>query len=356
MTAGVDGHSSASARWKIAVALALAGAVVLGIAVGQALPRVGSTPASYTCQGEASYRGTIVNRSDQGVGDVAVTLSPAPPFIGNGTTVRTNATGNWSAVVPGGCPYDAHVHWQSANDGPLLNVVDNVRATSTVMVDVSSQLVNLNLVAEYPNADNVTVPVNLTAGLVFSVDAVRSGNISLAFLGLTAADYWGANFTIPNPVRFVARTPLALEYLGAQAYRVQDVNGDWAVYVVPTPGGSLALVNVTESLTVAQGIGLSLLESPNPFGSPFVEDSPGGTTDYPFNFSAASHALMGAGASPFGITVDAYLTAPPGGYARIDVTLVNSGPSNVWFVQYQSLADFHWWYCGAGNSPPFSCL
>ncbi len=336
-------------RWKMALTLAIVGAFLLGFSLGGYLSTSQTSHAS-ACTGQRSINGNLVDREMLPLFGVIVVLQPEPPGNGVSATVTSSDTGSWTALVSGGCPYDAAFYWQSADRGPLLAIARDVPSGLDIQLSVASHPEDLVLFAEHPDATNVTITANVTAGVVFSVPAVRFGNVSLGFLPAIGPGEWGANFTLPQDVNFSTNAPEAIEVAGAEVYWVQDAAGDWAVYALPATG-TWNVTDIPENLTVGQGMGLDYLQGLYPYLSIC---SHCGTTQ-PMILGNGAEIWSGTTTPAFNASLQSFISRPAGTSVNAKFSLVNSGPSNNYYVIYQGGADLHVWFCGSGNSVPPYC-
>lgn len=329
-------------RWVPALAIAVAVAVVLGVA-GTALWLTGSqSPVGPTpCAGTATYSGTVTDAAHRGLNGVIVTLSPVALQDGKVTSVPTNDTGGWSATVSGGCAYRASLYWQSSAEGPLLAYVSDLPRSSVVPVNVTEEAVSLVLFREFSHSSNVTISVEISSGVRFSVDARATGNIPLGFLGVNAAGRPGADFALANTMGTTAAVPYAFVYTRAKAFRVADVDGDFVVYVVPTAKGRFQFSEDTEYLAMEEAI----LRAEAADVYPYIQIAGRGISTYWWDFMDGTGVPLVQNASAFGTELRSTFTVGNGSRAKFTVTITNDGASNDCYVMYiESLLEFHLWY------------
>ena len=318
--------------------------MLLALALGRVLPVI---VPSGSCTGQRVFSGIVFDAGNVPLAGVDVVLTPTPPHVGSSAVVRTSAGGTWSALVSGGCPYDAAFYWESAAEGPLVATRTAISDPLNLMVPVSSQVWDLTLFAEHPDVPNVTVMADLGAGAVFQVPAVVSGNLSLGFLPLVAPGERGADFALAGAFNLTTSSPTAVLFLGALVYRVQDTAGNWVVYALPGYGGS-QLTGIQDNLTLAQGTSLAAADGQDPYFE-VCALCRGGFT---MNFTNASGIAVQPNPDVFGVSLNVSLVVPPGATVRVTTVFTSGGDAAAWFVVYRQGADIHAWYCGAGASPP----
>ena len=310
------------------------------------LPGIAPGP-TLSCRGQQVFSGIVFDAGNDPLAGVQVVFTPAPPLAGGSAVVRTSVGGQWSALVSGGCPYDAAFYRQSAEDGPLIAQRTSIPDRLNLSVPVSSQFRDLALFAEHPDADNVTVMADLGAGVVFTLPAVDSGSIPLGFLPVVAPGQRGANFTLSGELNLTASAPAEVLFLGAAVHSVQDIAGGWVVYAPPQYGGA-QLSSTPEDLTPAQGAALAAQQGQDPY----YEVCGLCTGGFRMSFTNESGIAVASNPDVFGVSLNASLAAPPRTAVHVTAVFASGGDSNAWFVVYREGADVHAWYGGTGTSPP----
>ncbi len=308
-------------------------------------------PTSKACAGTATYNGVVKDQAGAALGGVVVSLSAAPPYTGMNATVTTDASGAWSASLSGTCPYQGTLYWQSASQGPRLATVAGLNPTSSLGVNVSRTLVSLQLVKEFPNSAGLNISLHLP-DLTFSVTAFYSGSIPLAFLPRNEVGDYAVNFTMPSWMNASGVAPYSLNYSGAMAYRVQDMNGNWVVYATPAAGGAFSVGNAAEYLNMTQAIADAQANLTNPY----VQVGARSTVTHTWNVTNATHVGTGIVAWAYQVPLEGFFSinnlSNPNVYASAEVPLKNPAGGNICFVVWAPEAiNAHAWYYGAGKCP-----
>jgi hypothetical protein len=338
-----------SAKWASWLAVVIAFAVVVAIAGGALVWLLGSRspggpsgPGGPTaCAGNETYSGTVMDQAHQGRGGVVVVLSPVTPQAGVQAVVPTDGSGSWSATVSGGCAYRAQAFWQSDSTGPLLASVSEVSRTSSISVDVSEEPVSLFLFREFSHSPNVTISLEISRGLRFSVDAVARGSVSLGFLPINAASESGADFAVPESMGASASAgSYALLYRQARAFQVVDIEGDSVVYMVPTPEGRFEFSAATDHVTMDEAIELNLARDIYPF----VQIAGSGISTYWWDVVEGSGIPLAQNATAFGTELPLTFAADDERRAKFTVRIVNPGDDEDCYVMYRESFEFHLWF------------
>jgi hypothetical protein len=224
--------------------------------------------------------------------------------------------------------------------GPWLANVSTLSNGSTIDVSVGREAVSLVLFSESAHDSNVTISVEVSGGVRFSVDAMTYGSIPLGFLDLNAAGRPGANFTVPLPMAMASTGFHALVYTGAEAYRVTDIFGNLLVYVTPSQNGRFAFSNAADSLTMEGAINLDYAANVNPY----VQIAGHHTQTYWWDVTTGSRTPLAQDARAFDMKLPSTFSVAGGAHAKFTIEITNGGASNECYVQYSKFFDFHLWY------------
>jgi hypothetical protein len=342
------------ARTRTILAIVLAVVIIIILAGATAyylsLPPAGPGPSGTACSGTKAYSGTVTNATGVGVPGVVVQLGVAAPNSGVNTTATTGSDGAWSASVSGVCAYNLRYFWQSASAGPRLATHPAAGASSTQTVNVSWQIADLSLLAEFPHDANATVNVTLPQGLAFFVDANTTGSITTAFLPRDATGNPGYNFTVPGLTYLNGTAPFALVYPNATVYAVEDENGNHVTYAVPNAAFSgFSQENATDALNMTAAIANVLGAG----GVPYVQVPGRSSSASAVNITNTTHALVGTVGTFFGSSLQDFITVRTNStlFLRTDWTLTNPANQRACFVVDAEGPVVHAWFYGIGPCP-----
>ena len=352
------GRRFAGGRRKVllGVVVPVVVAAVLVLALFAYWPtRTPPSNGSGLCVGSADYSGQVVDADGRGLPGVVLDLSPAPPYGGVNATVTSGEVGLWSASLSGQCSYTAQLYWLSRTEGPLLAEVASLKATSTLSAGVSrltsalavGQHIALPILAEYPNTPNVTVSVDLPAGLNVSVGVRVQGDIALGFLPRDDFEGYEMTYVLGAPFSAVRTSPFAVFYRGTEVYRIQDASGNWVVYAVPDANATVESVNVTDPWTMEQAI--QALRSEGLY--PYESVAPGHMTGHAYTVPELASVESDLAVNVFGVSLPVRLGSPRGQSQSYTYGLVNTGNGNACYVTYQRGPGIHVWFYGQVACP-----
>lgn len=315
---------------------------VLVVAMGLALPMMAnSARAAIPCPaGKTTFSGTVTDQEGNGLGGVLVALATLPNLYPQyGGTTTSSATGSWSLTFSYQCPMSARFYWQS--NGPLVKTVSSIPFSSNYALTIWRVPAVINLLYEFPNDPSVTVNYSLAASLTFSFDATISGGINVGFLSVDAAGHVGASVTMGGGNSASGYSPYVIIYPVGTWYKVQDVSGNYVVYVLPGVAQSLWTGPVTDYLTVNDGINRDNAASPPII--PYVQVARHTTVQLWRTFSTTITVDAQVGGSAFGVGLTTHVGVSGTVTLTWGISFTNSGTKTNCYVLYQLGPEMHAW-------------
>ncbi len=344
----VEGNSMHTRKVLVAYGLVLV--MAIGLAAPFAVSSARAAPDAIPCpKGTTTFSGTVKDQEGNALAGVVVVLATMPNLYPQyGGMANSSSSGYWALTFYYQCPMNAKFYWWSASQGPLLLTVTNIPKSTTYNVHIWRQAINAYLLYEYPDTTNATVSFTETTNFQFDVKATVSGSINAGFIvGVNAEGSIGTTLTMETTSSFSKDLPYGLFYPTGMAWKAEDVNGNYVVWVQQFQTSYVSSALATEYMSESTGINLAVNDGQNPY----ITVSPGGPSTYTRTFSATVTLDGSVSVTVFGVTLTMDVSTSSGTTQSFSIQLTNNGSSDACYAIYQEGPEFHVWYYGPGFCP-----